>query len=166
MTYDIRNPNYTPDISVNHPRHLVNVVDLSSATWNTVATHEVFTVTGMVRVFVWIVCTELITSASAPGNTTIYFISESGIVNLSYASDDTSVVGGFYERGSNSFVLAGDKYAASGLDKWVHEMYLGGLDFGYQLPDAAAANGTLEFHCIWEPLTAGASVTLGAGGTL
>ena len=42
------------EISVNAPNHIAVTVDMTSATWNTVATHKVFAVTGVVRMRMWI----------------------------------------------------------------------------------------------------------------
>ena len=41
-------------ISVNAPNHIAVTADMTSATWNTVATHKVFAITGAVRMRMWI----------------------------------------------------------------------------------------------------------------
>lgn len=40
------------------------------------------------------------------------------------------------------------------------------LDIGYEIGVEALTAGSLVFHCVWVPLSDGASVTAGAGGTL
>lgn len=44
--------------------HIAVTATMSSATWNTAATHEVFTVTGAVRMWLWVLCTDTLTDAA------------------------------------------------------------------------------------------------------
>jgi len=174
MTYDIRNPNYTPEISVNHPRHLVNTVDFTSSTWNTVATHEVFTVTGLVLFRTWVACTESL----AGGGTFQYGTEDSGSGFASTglfmpATTATEIDAGRFLCGYPTISAAVDvihpyltNSTTNGVGFAINESILYNVDVGYEIIAAALTDGTLEFHCIWEPLTAGASVVIGAGGTL
>jgi hypothetical protein len=41
-----------------------------------------------------------------------------------------------------------------------------GLDIGYEITGEALTSGNIVFHCVWDPLSAGASVVAGAGGAL
>lgn len=52
-------------VSVNSANHIAVTADFTSATWNIFTTpkHEVFTVTGIVRVWLWAVCAGNVDSA-------------------------------------------------------------------------------------------------------
>jgi hypothetical protein len=52
-------------LSFNRPTNYFNVTaDMSNATWNTIASHEIAQVTGMVRVRILIECTETLADAA------------------------------------------------------------------------------------------------------
>lgn len=143
-------------ISVNAPNHIAVTVDLSSATWNTMATHEVFTVTGFVRMRLWVFCTESVLGLGG-GRITI---------------QDDNMAGWFGGAVDFSGILAGNMFAANGIvnlsnsaDGFV-DKFNAGSDVGYDIAVDPATDGTLIFHCVWEPLSAGATVVAGAGGPL
>ena len=64
MGYIIRNADQGAAANISNPNYLSVAVAMTSATWNTAAKHEVFTVTGLVRMKMWIECTATLTDAA------------------------------------------------------------------------------------------------------
>jgi hypothetical protein len=144
--------------------HLVNTVDFSSATWNTVASHEVFTVTGTVRMRVLQLCTETLTDA-ADAATIQYGVA--GTTDALIAATNAAGAGGSTIEAGEMWVDAspadtyGD-FATVILDKVITN----GLDVGYEIAGEALTDGIIEFHCWWEPISSDGNVVVGAGGSL
>ena len=145
----------TDTVATDHARHLVNTVDLSSATWNTAATHEVFTVDGLVRVRMWIECTETVVGAGS-----IQFGHETASNGFIASTTGTDLATNdiWYDT-SPATVL--DTYTNAVMDYVIN-----GNDIGYEITGAALTDGTLAFHCVWDALNATGSVVLGSGGVL
>lgn len=138
--------------------------DMASATWNTAAKHEVFTVTGLVRMVMLIECTE--TLADAADGASIQFGHESstsafiGSTGAAGAGGNTINAGEIWCDTSPADVVGATFTLA--LDRIV----AGGLDVGYEITGAALTDGTLVFHCWWLPISSDGAVAAGAGGTL
>jgi len=172
MPYVIRRPDSISEISVNAPNHLVVVADLATGSgWETVASHEVFTVTGLVRVRMWALCTETLTSGGTP--TLVIGVegdTDQFITNLgSWTAGDVFVwLASNTMAGANgeNWALTNGDIAGLSVYPVVLDIVLYGIDIGYEIGTAAMTDGTLEFHCVWEPLSAGATVAAGTGGTL
>lgn len=141
-------------LSVNAPNHIAVTVDLSSATWNTVATHEVFTVTGAVRMRMWVECTE-----SLAGDGKIAVVSESAASVFPDHSVNSVDAG-------HLLTLTGTSTSDSDFPVFVADKIVNGHDIGLKNINDPATDGILIFHCVWEPLSAGATVVAGAGGPL
>jgi len=144
-------------LKYNDPNYLAVSVSMARATWNTVATHEVFDVTGLVRMRILVSCTASITDAGAGA---IQF-GVAGTTNAFIASTDTDGILISTIWADNT---PGDTYGNFSsllLDKIVNT-----LDVGYEVTGAALTGGTLVFHCWWEALNATGSVVAGAGGVL
>ena len=144
--------------SVNAPNHIAVTVDMSSATWNTVATHEVFTITGAVRMRLWIIASGAFTGGEGGPRISVgYFGNTTAIIGT---NDTGNINDGDFLRtpaGNGSYSLT----PACLLDFCTR-----GTDIGYEITVAAESSGTLIFHCVWEPLSIGATVVAGAGGPL
>lgn len=134
--------------------YLAVAADFSSATWNTVATHEILTVTGLVRVRIIPVCTVDLTGASA----TIALGVEGAATTFIAATTGTDIDAGEIWLGTTP---AGQFAYSSVVDRVVQ-----GLDIGYVVATAALTAGAITFHVWWDPLETGATVVAGAGGTL
>lgn len=142
--------------------HVAVSADMSSATWNTVASHEVFTVTGAVRLYMQIYCTETLTDA-ADGASIQFGLA--GATDAFIASTGAAGAGGNTIEAGEFWIDAtpADTYTASATLAWDIG---GGLDVGYEITGAALTDGTLVFSGWWFPLSAGANVVAGAGGSL
>lgn len=136
--------------------HLSVTSDFTLAAWNTVAAHEVFTVTGDVRAIILPRITASLTSGGAltaqvgvEGATTV-FVGNTAlaalVLNTAWLS--TTPTG---------------QYVTTSLIDWA---VTAGRDIGYQILTAAATGGTIIWYCWWEALSPGSSVVVAAGGAL
>lgn len=131
--------------------------DLSSATWNTAAAHEIAVVTGIVRVM--IIAEVITTGDDTSGNT--------ATISLGWASDADGMIAAtevddladgelWYDATPTT---TGDTFANVVLDFVVYDD-----DIGYTIGSEAATAGAIRFHIWWLPLSSGATVTAGEGG--
>jgi len=163
MAYIMRGLDTGSDGNANSANHIVVTADMTSAVWNAVATQEVFTVTGLCRLRMWILCTATLTDAADAAR--IQFGHESA-TNAFIASTVCATAGAgllatnclWYDTSP----LTTPEVTATAIMDYV----VNGLDIGYEVTGAALTGGSLEFHCVWEPLASGASVAAGVGGPL
>ena len=145
-------------VSVNAPNHIAVTVDMTNATWNTVATHEVFHVTGAVRMRMWIETTGPLQSAEDNTAFMSFGTSADPASLIPSGVIDGSLLGLWVDvAGYSPF----QSFGGATFDRINHS-----LDIGYQVAYQIMTGGTLIFHCVWEPLSAGATVVAGAGGPL
>ena len=137
---------------------LTVTADLSSATWNTVASHEIAVVTGLVRVQILPLCT--VTGDDTSGNTGTISLGWDGTVAGMIAATevDDLAAGEFWYDATPT--TTGEAFATAVLD-----FVLDGKDIGYTIATEAAVAGSIKFHIWWIPLESGATVTAGEGGT-
>ncbi len=130
-------------------------IDLSNVTWNTQATHEVFTVTGLVRMRMWIECTENVAGA--------------GSIQFGYAGTTNGFIASTVGVDLDANELWYAAAPATRLDVFttaVMDYVINGVDVGYEITGAALSDGTLVIHCVWDALNATGNVAAGAGGVL
>lgn len=147
----------TSDPIYNRMNYFTVTADGTSATWNTVASHEIATVTGMVRLRIIAECTEALVGATATielgtANNTAEIIAQTTATDI----DATEI---WRSATPDVEVTA---YSDAGRDYLV----VGGTDVGYTIGTAALTDGTLIFHVWWEALDSTGAVTAGAGGSL
>lgn len=135
--------------------YLEVTVDFTSATWNTVATHEVLTVTGFCRIRLLIFCVTDVTGAGSIQfghqlDTDGYIASTTG-TDIDQNECWFSATPSLNVLGSNILdIIPGN-----------------GQDVGYEITGAALTGGSLLVKCWWESLNGNnGSVVAGAGGTL
>lgn len=135
--------------------------DFSSASWNTVATHEIFTVTGAVELEIIAECTKDVTSG---GSATICLGVE-GATNAFIADTVFSLidVGEVWDTAVDGTTTKYGAATAMGLAK---QRIFGGLDVGYEVKTAALTDGKIKFHCFWKPLNSTGAVAAGTGVAL
>ena len=152
------------DINFDNPNYIGLSVDLSQATWNTAAAHEILTVTGMIRLKMIIEVSATVEDAGDACD------GEVGIAGNTAAIIATGAIGG---AGAGSTLEAGEFWIdASPADATplasssavLDFVVSGGLDVGYTLSGAAATAGTLIFHMWWVPLDSTGLAAVGAGG--
>jgi len=141
-------------------QYLCVTVDMTSATWNTVATHEIFTVTGGVEMKIIAECTDSLTAGAGATiglgveGATAAFIADTDFALIDVGEIwDTAVDGTITQYGDTSAV---------GLTKRI----FGGLDVGYEVKVAALTGGVIKFYCHWTPLNDTGTVVAGTGAEL
>lgn len=138
-------------------------VDLSLTAWNTVATHEVFTLTGLVRTVTIFRTTEDVLS---PGGGSISFGDENSKTRYGPAQLLTGLdVDSFSFNGTPVTRLRTLQIMltnAAGNSDMIYE----NEDIGYEITTAAATDGMIEAICFWTPLSANGLVVAGTGGLL
>lgn len=139
--------------------------DFTSATWNTIASHEIATVTGLVHMIVIPQCTGTLTDAAdlasiqlgVEGNTNS-LIAATGAAGLAGTTISANEI--WVDTTPTETAVTSVQVAA--LDFMVG----GGLDVGYEITTAALTGGTIIFHIWWEGIDSTGSVAAGAGGSL
>lgn len=130
--------------------------DFTSATWNTVATHEIFTVTGLVRMKV----IAEITGNGAGATATIELGNEGDTDLWIPTTTITDMAAGEIWIDATPTELDG---ASSSL---IFDRLVNGVDIGYEIKTAAATGGSIVFHCWWEAKNATGAVVAGDGSAL
>lgn len=154
MTVTIIKPAPPFETSIGNPHHIAVTADLATGSgWETVASHEVFTVTGVVRVAIWAECTEDVTS---DGAATLQFGYE-GVTNGLIASTVFSTID------ANELWYDNTPAKINTVANVILERVISELDLGYEIGTAATTNGTIVFHCVWEPMSSDGLVTAGDG---
>lgn len=137
--------------------YLPVTVDFSNATWNTIGTHEVLTITGAVHLVVIPRCTEDLVAGAG------------GTISVGFEGALTGIIGATLFSLIDAGMLfltttPATNYATSSIiDKVVD-----GLDFGYEILVNAFTDGTIKFLCYWEAVEEDnpGTVVAGAGGSL
>lgn len=142
------------------PNYIAVTADMTSSTWNTVAAHEIATITGAVRIVILPQCTETITSAG--GNATLILGDETTTNSIISSSDaEALAVGEWWVDATMTRTLI-TKTLINAVDLVIGN----GKDIGYTIGTEALTDGSIVFHMFWEPLDATGNVAAGAGGVL
>jgi hypothetical protein len=144
--------------------YLSVLADMSSATWNTQATHEIFTVTGAVRMRILAECVGTLTDAA--DTATISLGPEATGTAWIAATDAAGKNGQTLTAGQLWYDTSPDALAATYSTAVLDYVIPNGLDVGYAIAGAALTGGSIRFHCWWEQLNANGAVVAGAGGVL
>lgn len=145
------------ETSIGNPHHIAVTADLSTGSgWETAAAHEVFTITGVVRIAVWIECTEDLTSG---GVATLVFGTEA-VADALIASTTATTID------ANELWYDATPAKINTPANVVLERVISDLDLGYTIGTADTTDGTLVFHAVWQPMSDDGLVTAGAGGAL
>lgn len=163
MGYEIRTMQ-GPEVCIGNPNYIsVTCTCVAAGPWENVASHEVFTVTGLVRVRIWIECTDTLTDAA--DGATIQFGYEGATDAWIGATNCARAGAGLLSTGclwyDTSPLTTPENFSTAVFDKVVN-----GSDIGFEVAGAALTGGTLVFHCVWEALNSTGNVAAGAGGSL
>jgi len=144
----------------NSGNYLAVTADLTSATWNTVAAHEIATVTGAVRMLILPQCTDTVVTTGTNG--TFILGDETNTSSLIASSLlDALVTGEWWVDATITRTIV-TRTQMNAL-----EFVIGnGKDVGYTIGTNAATNGTIVFHIWWVAIDATGAVAAGAGGVL
>lgn len=158
-------------------RSFTVTADMTSATWNTAAAHEIITVTGTCRIRLLCVAGGTLTDAAdgatiALGNET----STAGLIAATNAAgksaatisageiwcsatDANNITLGQYNFGDTAVGIAVNGTVLDFIDT-------GGKDVGYTIGSEALTGGSLIFYVWWEPISSDGLCVAGAGGAL
>lgn len=134
--------------------------DFTSSTWNTVAAHEIATVTGAVHMIVLPEVTGTVTSA---GGAATLILGDETTTNSIITSTDAEnlATGEWWVDATDTRTIA----ARSNFEK-CDFIVANGKDIGYTIGTEALTGGSIVFHVWWEQIGATGAVAAGAGGAL
>ena len=151
---------FPPGRSLKLPNYFSVDVPMTSATWNTVAAHEIITVTGSVHIQMILEITGTITSVG--GNATLILGDETTTNSLIASTDAEALAAGEWWADATATRTIIDDIRIAGLD-----FIVSGKDIGYTIGTEAFNGGNIIFHVYWEEIgNPGGTCVAGAGGVL
>jgi hypothetical protein len=144
------------NLSANNSRYIATLANMAVTAWNTAAAHEVFVVTGCARLRMWVTCTTLLASTGS-GATLTFGVAGAPDAFIA-ATIETEIDSGDLWFDATPTTMYGAFTGA------VMDYVVNGIDVGYTIITEPLISGAMVFHCVWEPLSAGATVAIGAGG--
>lgn len=154
------------DPSASHANYFTVTADMTSATWNTAAAHEIAAVTGACRVKILVETTATVITTGTNGTMALGYAGNTSAI-FSATVLDAALTNDVWTAvyGSAATTVVGGADAQSALTSALFDVVVvGGVDVGYTIATNAATTGTLTFHVWWTPLDATGAVTAGAGG--
>jgi hypothetical protein len=141
-----------------------NVIDFALPAWNTVATHRVFAVSGLVRI---VTAYRVLTNCGGAAGCLVSFglgaapalcwNAQAIALLLANTFPSPSGIGAVQAADFQTLFEASNRY-------W--DSMLLGLNVGYEITVAAANAGKIEATAFWTPLSSDGRVTPAAGGPL
>lgn len=136
------------------------------ATWNTVASHEIATVTGTVRMRILAECNDTTTGASTEAAISLgTALNKVGLIaaTLFGGSEDSNAfqAGEVWQDTTPTESNGIQAFSTGVIDKVISK-----TDVGYTISSAAGATGRIIFYIWWEALDDKGAVVAGAGGSL
>jgi len=137
--------------------YIAVTADLSDTGWKEVATHELLTITGLVKL-------RIIPEVTVTGDDTT---GDTANIQLGHESDTDNFIGAT----DVDDMTEGDIWLSTTPDVVDDEAdklskIINGVDVGYEVTGEEATAGTIVFHCWWEALSDGASVVAGDGSAM
>jgi hypothetical protein len=150
----------------NHPNYLAVTADMSIATWNTQAAHEILTATGAIQVKIIVECNTTLEDAGDAATLTL------GTENNTaawIASTSAAGAGDANQLDAGELWLDAtpdDNYTAATSSAMLDFVLIDGDDVGYTVGGSAITAGSLVFHMWWYPLDSTGAATAGTGVAL
>lgn len=145
------------DLSNNH---FTVTADMTSATWNTAASHEIVTVTGQVEIKILPFITATLTSGG--GTATLVLGDETTTNSLITSTDAENLATGEWWFDSTDTRTLAKRTVFESL-----EFVIGnGKDVGYTIGTEALTGGTITFYVWWKPMDATGNCVAGTGAAL
>lgn len=152
------------DPTYGHPNYLAVSTGTfdTTGTWSTAASHEIATVTGMVRMLIIPECTASVSS-----------VSDTGTIALGDETTTNSIIAA--STLGSGVMVTGELWVDATLTRTILTqtqlnaitfVVANGKDIGYTVATNALSGGSITFHIWWWPLDATGSVAAGAGGAL
>jgi len=145
-------------LSYNQPNFLSVTADMTSATWNTQASHEILTVTGVVRVRIVPYCTGTLTDTGDAGTIQLGVDGDTDAFIAVTDSDDIVTNELWHDATPTTFTDA--------TTDAVRDFIVSDKDIGYEIGGEALTGGSLVFLVWWDPLSSDGNCSAGAGGAL
>lgn len=140
---------------------LRNEIDFSLAQWNAVGTHEVFTVTGFVKIFL---LARILQSLAGGAGATIQLREEGGGVIIPATGFAVLTAPNVWWNNGGVGAVKNE------FDGFVDSSYFyrlsNGPDYGFNVAVNPLTAGRIEFYGIWTPLSADGLVVAASGGAL
>lgn len=146
-----------------HPNYLLVSTGTfdTTGTWSTAASHEIATVTGVVKMTIIPV---FVTNVSS--------VSDTGTIALGDETTGNSIIAA--STLGAGVAVADELWTDATLTRTIltqtqinaTTIVVSNKDIGYTVATNALSAGSMAFHIFWTPLSAGATVVAGAGGTL
>jgi len=136
----------------NAPNYLAVPITFAALTTGAVGTHEIFTVTGAVRVRIIPECTLNVAGA--------------GTIELGVAGDTDIMLGtttGTDIDADHFWLDTSPAELAFNFSSVIDKVIAGGLDIGYEVKTDTLTGGTIVFHCFYEKLNATGAVVVSDG---
>jgi hypothetical protein len=149
--------NLSDSMNQDSARYVSVTADMSSATWNTQAAHEIATVTGTVRLRIVPEVTVNLAGAAA----TVALGTETTSNAFIGATTATELDAG--EIWQAATPASNVKYLAVSSIK---DYIVNDDDVGYTIAGGATSAGTIVFHMWWDKVSSDGAVAAGAGGAL
>lgn len=137
-------------------------IDFSAAAWNSVASHRVFTVTGIVRAFTIFHVEEVLTSTST--------------ISFGYTVDITAyapaqaaaglLLGAVIQPGGTFFTTVLRTWNNFATSAQYADVICVQNNIGYALNAGVTTDGTIEAYCYWTPINRTANVESATGGAM
>ncbi len=133
----------------------------TTGTWSTVASHEIATVTGLVKMLIIPQCTASVVS-----------VSDGGTIELEDETTTESIIA--TSTLGAGVMVTNELWVDATLTRTILTqtqlnaitIIVSELDIGYEVKTQALSSGTIVFHIFWTPMSSTGAVVAGAGGTL
>jgi hypothetical protein len=143
----------TTGLNAHNPNYGVNTITFAAGTTGSVATHELFTITGAVRFWMLALCTTNVAGAGS-----IQFGISSATNSWIASTTGTDLDAGDVWIDASPAEVEGT-YATSVFDRIVAN----GIDVGYEITGDTLTSGVVEFHYAWAPISADGNVVAADG---
>ena len=146
------------DPHYNAPNYLAVPITFVTGTTGAVATHEIFTVTGAVRVKILAVCSTNLAGATATIQLGVAGSTDAIVATTTGTDIDAGEI--WHDASPDASIEA----TSSAISDFT---IVNGLDVGYEVAVAALSGGVITFHCWYWPLDSTGAVVASDGlGTL
>jgi len=127
-------------------------VDLSLDKYNSIASHKLFSISGVNRIKLYTEC--IASGVNAGGGAAICF----GVTGSTSAFIASTPVSQFASSELWIDATPAETHATYG-SALIDQVIAGGIDIGYEISGSAPSGGTLRFHCLWTPYSPSGQVT-------
>ena len=144
----------------NSSNYFAVTADFTNATWNTVASHEIATVTGAVRMLILPECTGTVITTGTNGSFVLGDETNTSSIIAASLLDALATGEWWVDATITRTIVTRTQMNA------LEFVVGGGKDIGYTISVNAATTGSIVFHIWWVAINATGNMATGAGGSL